>query len=85
MLSAERFLVPRCLILGRTGPIRTGRHPTTLPETIPRAVAATNPPPSLDATAESDASGVSLLCGEHAVDFGHDGGSLPHGCRDALR
>jgi Catalase len=28
---------------------------------------------------------IGLLCGEHAVDFGHDGGSLSHGCRDAFR
>jgi hypothetical protein len=27
------------------GPIRTGRHATTLAGTIPRAVAANNPPP----------------------------------------
>ena len=28
---------------------------------------------------------IGLLCGEHAMDFGHDGGALSHGCRDALR
>lgn len=28
---------------------------------------------------------IGLLRGEHAVDLGHDGGSLSHGCRDALR
>jgi len=28
---------------------------------------------------------IDLLCGEHAVDLGHDGGSLTYRCRDALR
>src|SRR5215468_8452249 len=38
---ARAYLTPT---MDRTGPIRTGRRATTLPGTIPRAVAANNPP-----------------------------------------
>ena len=79
LLRNIKGAVEFCLILSGDFGFRPKQSPSRCPDQLDKYLqtgkrCSTNRKPK-----------IGLLCGEHAVDFGHDGGSLSHGCRDAFR